>query len=261
MISPSLLHDEKSLADEVTEYLADDIAEDVRLTADRFIFFAILQGGDYDGGVPGCGQHTAAALAKSGIADDLIKSIRKARSEQEASAVIQQWKVRAKTKASSADLGLGKQARRKLLEALERREFPKAEALRLYTHPATSRTHPDYLSDARTWSSLHFPSLRRLVTFCNNRLDWQDRDQLLKTFYGNIWEGVVLRLIYSVSIAQMLCERSVLTLNTGPLYVERRGLVIWYYPVSAPCPILCSGHQTRERDERRGPGTARGVGA
>lgn len=176
-----------------------DIETRLGLTQDRLVLYALLAGGDYDGGIQGCGAETARKIALSGVGDDLISQIRDAISWPSVDSMISGWQQKIRTELQSRSLTVGG-TRAATLLSKHINSFPPRAPAASYIHPTTSNTQRQfYPHGAGQWKGVTQPNLLRLLRICKGKLFYDDPRQLLKLFEDNVLEGAVLRLIYSVS--------------------------------------------------------------
>ncbi|PPQ80032.1 hypothetical protein CVT24_006522 [Panaeolus cyanescens] len=138
------------------------------LTKGGFLLFALLCGGDYNEGVPGCGPTSALALAKCGFGDRLIdamEAVYHQLDEPDFTSFLESWRL-----ALRLELRLNVQGNlQKRAPALARNipdAFPSCKALALYLtpHRLSSLNHSKILK-TRRWNFLP-PSIPRIAELC-----------------------------------------------------------------------------------------------
>ncbi|TEB27659.1 hypothetical protein FA13DRAFT_1634328 [Coprinellus micaceus] len=190
--------------DNVKKLSAPDIAQKVGFTHSRLFLYALAAGGDYDSGISNCGCAGASELALSGVGDSLFRDIMATRSDEEREALLEGWRDHVYEGILNKTIRFGTRLNHNLLSDLQFTDFPPLEVVNNYANPATSATFPDYHPNTRNWRVGHEePNPSAIIQFCRDRLGWKDSSALLKVLRDNLWEGLVLRMIYSVSIRTM----------------------------------------------------------
>jgi hypothetical protein len=195
-----LTRKERGNTDNVKRLRAADIAQSVGLTHSRIFFYALAAGGDYDSGLPNCGRAGALELALSGVGDSLFRDLKAARSDEECEDLLEVWRGQVYEGITNKTDQFTAKLRKTLREELPKRTFPPINVVNNYVNPATSATFIDYQPNTRKWRVGHEqPNPAAIIRFCRDRLAWTDPAALLKVLRGNLWEGLVLRTVYSVS--------------------------------------------------------------
>ncbi|PPQ79198.1 hypothetical protein CVT24_012738 [Panaeolus cyanescens] len=141
------------------------------LTKGGLLLFALLCGGDYNEGVPGCGPTSALALAKSGFGDRLIdaaEAVYHQLDEPDFTSFLESWRL-----ALRLELRLNIQGNLpRRAPALARNipdTFPSCKALALYLNPqrSTSLNHSKILKTCG-WN-FSPPSIPRIAELCEYR--------------------------------------------------------------------------------------------
>ncbi|KAF6745390.1 PIN domain-like protein [Ephemerocybe angulata] len=188
--------------DEYQLYQSSDIAQNIQLTRNGLVFYALAAGGDYDDGLDGCRGARGSALAVSGIGNELVEAARSAETGNARAAGVERWRRAIQT---ADNLQLSPTLQKILLDGINGAEaFPKAHILDMYARPVTLYTHSEYMPDSRTWTSVQQPDINALVAFCCSHLGWSNPGELQKRLRSNVWEGVVLRMVFSVSLVSAL---------------------------------------------------------
>ncbi|KAJ2930940.1 hypothetical protein H1R20_g6163, partial [Candolleomyces eurysporus] len=218
---PSSKRDEE---DEVAEFEASQIEDKLGFTQSRLLFYALAAGGDYNPGLPGCGQAYASQLALAGVGDKLVPTSTQLKDYGLAECV-KEWRT-----ATSEDLlhhsyKVSRGAERVLSNEI--RVFPSIDILRLYINPVTSFSTPGERPSMSAWSTVQQPNVPALVEFSRNHLGWSNPDNVKKTFENNVWEGALVRLLYSPVCSWDAADRTVgttlrrITLHESHLKVRR----------------------------------------
>lgn len=173
---------------EATIYTSFNISNhtEIGLTHDDLIFVALLAGGDYSSGLPGCGTKTAIQLARTGIGRDLIDAVRRL-SSLEASNFACKWVNRFKAELECNDAKQLLQRYPKLASSMPP-DFPDIDVARLYVRPLTS-------ADSGGLPSLNWmlPDLAALARFAEESFVWGHRPGILNHFSATIFPGFALR--------------------------------------------------------------------
>lgn len=178
--------------DEVAVVEANKIECKLGFTHHRLLFYALAAGGDYDPGLPQCGQGHSSELALAGVGDDLLLT---SRDLPDVVAHVQEWSKTTAEKLLSHSYKISRRAERLLSDKIN--VFPSTDVLHLYVSPITSKTGT--LVGVRGWSTIQHPSIPALVVFARDLFGWSDPSELSRTFKNNIWERALVRLLYSVS--------------------------------------------------------------
>lgn len=192
----------------VAIYTADAIENsEVGLTSGGFILVSLLAGGDYNRGVEGIGTGIALGLARCGYGDELLEAARTLL-PADLDAFLVNWVARIKQELSSNAHGYLCSTHPRLAANITD-DFPNRRVLGLYVEPLTSwsgtGTGPgDQVSDmAASWHSRE-PSIPKITSFCRQNFGWSDFSKLLDVFQGNLWDGVLCRMLSSVSSFKFL---------------------------------------------------------
>lgn len=188
----------------VAIYTADAIENsEVGLTCGGFILISLLAGGDYNRGVEGIGTGIALGLARCGYGDELLEAAQTLFSAR-LDAFLVGWCARLKQELSSNAHGYLRSAHPTLATNITD-DFPNRRILGLYVKPLTSWSDhigtgsANQISDmAASWHSRE-PSIQNIASFCRLHFGWSDFSKLLDVFQGNLWDGVLCRMLSSVS--------------------------------------------------------------
>ncbi|KAF9470126.1 PIN domain-like protein [Pholiota conissans] len=165
------------------------------LTRGGAILFALLCGGDYDNGIDGCGPATATALARCGFGEQLFEAHQTFRGDKyKYERFLSKWgpTLRAELMTNSRQF----LHRREFDIAGEITfEFPDRRVHELYMNPITSWSPGYTLPDPSRWVFKQ-PSIAVITQLCVDHLRSED---LQKTFKSNLWVGIFLQMLYSVS--------------------------------------------------------------
>ncbi|TCD69961.1 hypothetical protein EIP91_005550 [Steccherinum ochraceum] len=200
--NPALNADGKESDEHNMVYDARTLREhpNIGLTRGGIILFALLSGGDYDGGgAKGFGPNTAQALARAGFGDQLLEAAEHSQG-QELQAYLAQWRENVNDELKTNSTGL--LGRRSTLSLPP--DFPNVEVLR----------------EMRDKGTL---SISRMASFCENHFDeWGNRTRIIHRFRTLVWEGAVIQLLRRAAIEADRKERARLERETGELVHEIR---------------------------------------
>ena len=170
------------------------------LSPGGLILFALLCGGDYDSGIEGCGPVTAYALAQCGFGDRLLNAVKTMRG-QELKAFMTLWRADLRHELTTNTHKTMKKVQPSIASLINE-AFPKEDILDLYVNPLTSWSTPlpSNTPDAGSWIAKE-PSIRELAKFCSDNLHWNTEEVLKKEFMKHVWTGVLLQMLYSVSVS------------------------------------------------------------
>ena len=162
-----------------------------------------MAGGDYDQGVEGIGTGIALGLARCGYGDELLEAARTLfPASANLDAFLVNWRARLRQELSSNTHGYLHSTHPTLATNITD-DFPNRRILGLYLEPLTSWSDTgtgrgNQVSDmVASWHSRE-PSIRDIASFCGLRFGWSDSSKLLDVFQGNLWDGVLCRMLCSV---------------------------------------------------------------
>lgn len=158
-----------------------------------------MAGGDYHRGLHGCGTSVAHGLARCGFGDTLLSAL-ETQPEESFNLFLQGWlhEVCQELRTNSHNF-----VGRRCIALASRftAGFPKYDILQKYSQPITSWSQgpvTQHISRFSTlWKPLE-PSIRQITTFCVNHFGWQS-NHVIQRFEANLWEGVCVRMLCSVS--------------------------------------------------------------
>lgn len=194
--------DKKNL-DKISVYAADVIenTEGVKLNLGGFLLVALMAGGDYNQGIANCDINIAHGLAQTGLGDRLLQATQNLCSGDFQS-FLTQWRQELCIELRTNHSGHLSCRHTALSDAIPN-TFPDLNILEKYVRPLTSWTclgaiPPDNLA----WRYRE-PSISKLATFCTQHLRWvSPRIDIRKRFQAKLWEGIFMRMLYSVSRIQ-----------------------------------------------------------
>ncbi|KAG2029780.1 XPG I-region-domain-containing protein [Suillus americanus] len=179
----------------VQVFMEDGIEHGCSLTQGDRLLIALLVGGDYDGGVPGCGieiAHKAALHSKIGqMLLDAFLSMMPDEFSQRAKELVEDLH----TLLSTNPYNLLERRYKAVADRIPQ-DFPR--------HAVVSKYIPTFMSSstsaaASSWDiSFYQPDLANLADFCRQHLGWED-DAIIEKMYGGIWEGAYLCALCKVS--------------------------------------------------------------
>ncbi|KAF6763634.1 PIN domain-like protein [Ephemerocybe angulata] len=183
--------------DELKLYTTEDVHQKLGLDRGQLLLYSLVAGGDYGNGLRGGGTISASEIARSPIG----RSFSSLLDGDINATALDAWRhqtLEILSSNSAADIGLSSRTKNMFLKQID--SFPSIEVLQNYLHPSTSFSHPSYLPDADNWCSIQQPDVARIVGICRQRLGWSRNSSKLRgVLRNNVWEGVIIRLILSVS--------------------------------------------------------------
>ncbi|KAF8186238.1 PIN domain-like protein [Pholiota molesta] len=166
------------------------------LNQEGIILFALLSGGDYGPGITGCGPATAVALAKCGFGDQLLAAHRQL-SDTEYEGFLIQWRCAIRSELHTNSQGFLPRRQPNVATAISD-AFPDRRILRLYASPVTSWSSGRTPPDASQWC-VRQPVISAITDFCRRHFRCTTAQKLKEKFEHNLWEGIFLQMLYSVS--------------------------------------------------------------
>lgn len=159
------------------------------------LIYTLLCGGDYNQGVAGCGPTTAVALARCGFGDQLLAAYHN-RHSADFKKFLPKWhhdiQIELMTNFSHF---LPRRQPDVMGEILY--DFPDCRVLEFYANPVTSWSLGRIPPDPSCWQFKQ-PSIPAITQFCTEHFQWSPQ-MIKKNFKTNLWEGVFLQMLYSVS--------------------------------------------------------------
>lgn len=181
----------------VQVYTEDALEHGASLARGDRLLIALLTGGDYDRGVPGCGIEIAHKVAlHSNIGQTMLRAF--------LSMTPEEFSESAKDLVEELHSMLAHDPhhflKRRYKAVADRipRDFPRHAVVSKYLHPLTSfsATGDGTAAPPRDVSSCQ-PDLADLADFCRQQLAWDD-DAIIEKMYGSVWEGACLRTLCRV---------------------------------------------------------------
>ena len=175
-------------------YTLEAIQRKLALSLGDLLLFALLTGGDYDKGVPGCGRVVAAGLAKCGFGDQLLNAIN---SNEDFNIFAPRLRDQIRCELRE-DLQGQLGTRRPSLANQFPDDFPKHDIIDLYTKPVISDScNKTVLTSG--WKT-RAPSIAKITQFCYDKLGWKTEAALKTNLQSHLWEGVFSQMLFSVSV-------------------------------------------------------------
>ncbi|KAJ6482431.1 PIN domain-like protein [Mycena sanguinolenta] len=191
--APRVIYTPKQKIDgkNVTVYTAENIfiTPKVSLTRGGILLIALLSGGDYDKGIPGCGIAIAHAIAQGNLGDMLLdKALESPTPTAAFLEFLVTWREAISLEFSTNASGLlGRRYKAIATAIAETPSFPDIEVIFAYVHPITSWTHyslPPYYA----WGPAK-PNLTAIARFCQHRFAW-DAVTLANKFSKSLFFGI-----------------------------------------------------------------------
>ncbi|KAG1863922.1 PIN domain-like protein [Suillus tomentosus] len=176
-------------------FTEDGLEHGCSLTRGDRLLIALLVGGDYDGGVPGCGieiAHKVALHSKIGqMMLDAFLSMTPDEFSERAKELVEDLRTLLSTNPYNS-----LERRYKAVADRIPQGFPQRAVVSKYVHAFTSLSAG---AAASPWDiSFYQPDLANLADFCRQHLGWED-DAIIEKMYGGVWEGTYLRALCKVS--------------------------------------------------------------
>ncbi|KAL1755707.1 PIN domain-like protein, partial [Schizophyllum commune] len=125
----------KSIPQDLAVYSSDHIQQHLGLTTAGFILFALVNGGDYDVGLPGVGPRIAYGLAHTRLGDELLEIVNAGQAHFEARIPV--WRAALIDELATNRSGFLKNCERAVAAKVPL-DFPSLEIVQRYTSPASS---------------------------------------------------------------------------------------------------------------------------
>lgn len=195
---PLILGSAKSDKDylNIQVYTEDSLEHGASLARGDRLLIALLTGGDYDAGVPGCGIKIAHKVAQhSTIGQEMLHTF--------LSMAPDDFSERAKALVGELRSMLADdpshllQRRYKAVAGRIPYNFPQLAVVSKYVHPVTSFSATSVTMASQDVLSCQL-DLAYLADFCRQQLGWDD-DIIIEKMYGSVWEGACLRSLCKVS--------------------------------------------------------------
>ncbi|KAF4586433.1 XPG/Rad2 endonuclease [Pleurotus pulmonarius] len=178
-------------------------ASPVSLTRGGLLLVALLIGGDYHEGIPGCGPQVSHGLAKAGLGDDLLTASNTLVTHSLAS-FLSDWRLRLQAELQHDVSGMLHRHYAQLADAIPP-DFPNPDIIQLYTRPLTSATH-NMAIPYQGWI-LRQPDIKCIVALCELHFGWDSLPVLEKRLGARLLEGLVLRMLLKpVDIHQVVLD-------------------------------------------------------
>ncbi|KAK0223278.1 hypothetical protein IW262DRAFT_1458280 [Armillaria fumosa] len=168
-----------------SKYLIE-VHEASQFSRNDLILIALLAGGNYHEGVPGCGIQTAAGIAQTGIGKHLFDAL-EASEIGHYHHVASMWRQDLCTMLDAKGVGRLYSCHCLLASRIPS-DFPKVSVLIQYLHPMTSM-----LENLPAPPSLGQPDLPRLSKLCEKLFVWGHPMGIIKNFSHHIFPGLVIR--------------------------------------------------------------------
>jgi hypothetical protein len=173
-------------------YTLEAIQHKLALTLGGLLLFALLAGGDYDKGVPGCGRVMAVGLAKCGYGDQLLNAINSNEDFGIFAPRLRDQICAELREDLQGQLG----ARHPSLANKFPDDFPKREIIDLYIKPVISDSFNKTVL-ASDWKT-RGPCIAKITQFCYENLGWKTESALKTNLQSHLWEGVFSQMLFSV---------------------------------------------------------------
>ncbi|KAJ7434191.1 hypothetical protein B0H11DRAFT_2373253 [Mycena galericulata] len=204
--------DIKNDKDEITVYHSSliFITPGVCLSRGGLLLIALLAGGDYHQGLPGCGVALAHAVARGPLGDALLEAaLQNPEITDEFLDFLASWRATLAWEFATDPHGyLGRKHR--AIAANITSSFPNLGVLYAYTHPVTSWSE-NYSPPAYQSWGLPKPDVKKIASFCQGQFDW-DAAKISSTFVKHLYSGIVMQSLLKPYDLHALLEAHV---NSG----------------------------------------------
>ena len=201
----SLAQSPTSSKEEFYIYTADALenVNDIQLTQGGVILIVLLSGGDYHDGMQGCGLAITHALARCGFGDHLLGAFNSMARDAFFRYLRHNWADELSTELRTNSRGFLRTRQPQL--AIQLSTFLLTldqEDVEKYVSPLTSWSGLGMAVDMSGWV-WQAPNVTTIAEFCFTHLGWTDTADLIRMLRNNLWEGVVHRILLSVSHIQV----------------------------------------------------------
>lgn len=173
----------------------------VALSQGGILLIALMAGGDYTDGVSGCGNATAHGLALCGFGDSLYEGCN-AFHGFERRHFIANWLIDIGKELRTNSLKFLPHRSPRLADSLCEALFPQNEVIDWYIRPLTSFSSSENMPNTATWISQE-PDIEKITSMAVEHLGWRSTKEISQTFHNNLWEGVFMRIMLSVSYSYL----------------------------------------------------------
>ncbi|KAG2094652.1 uncharacterized protein F5147DRAFT_778961 [Suillus discolor] len=218
----------------VQVFMEDGLEHGCSLTRGDQLLIALLIGGDYDAGVPGCGieiMHKVALHSKIGqMLLDAFLSMTPDEFSEWAKELIEDLHTLLSTNSYNS-----LERRYKAVAEHIPQGFPQHAVVSKYVHTFTS-----FLAGAAAlpWDiSFYQPDLVNLADFCRQHLSWED-DAIVEKMYGGIWEGAYLHALCKLpkcSADQADLRQTFKIISPSTLMALRHDIEVYSIKVDCRC--------------------------
>ncbi|KAK7012767.1 PIN domain-like protein [Favolaschia claudopus] len=185
----------KTDRDSISVYTSRSIltTPSIGLTRGGLLVFALLAGGDYDPGCPGCGVKTAHAIARGPLGDALWHAAsRSPVPTAEFRDFLVQWKLNLCEEFRLDPHGYLGRTYKSIAQVIsDTPNFPSAKVIFAYVHPVTSYSRNHNLPRHQTWDVAK-PDVAGLAGFCQQQFGW-NASTLYAKFSKGLFYGVALQ--------------------------------------------------------------------
>ncbi|KAL4241617.1 XPG/Rad2 endonuclease [Abortiporus biennis] len=201
---PALNMDGKPSKSHTMIYNAAEIESNPQIGMNRadLVFFALLSGGDYDNGVPGCGPKIAYGLIKCGFGTQLFSGFER-RDHRDLGSFLNRWRAEVNEELRTNSRGHLPKHNSVQLPAL----FPRTDILEWYFTPYCSES-----TGSTGGGSVHgngILSLPRIAKLCEDKFDeWGYRSRIIHRFRTLMWGGALMSVLRHAAVEADEKERT-----------------------------------------------------
>jgi len=163
------------------------------------ILVALLAGGDYHNGMPGCGLTIAHGLARCGFGNRLVDAFYDMPRNgftwylhhTWADDVCTELRTNSRGFLHTQQLQLANQLPAFLLNLSH-------DTVEKYASPLTARNHGEGTISTSSWA-WQAPNVTSITELCFSHLGWAEVTELVPMLRKNVWEGIFYQMLLSVS--------------------------------------------------------------
>ncbi|GJJ09170.1 hypothetical protein Clacol_003392 [Clathrus columnatus] len=172
---------------EFVDIYSSDILDQAGFSCEALIFIALLRGGDYDTGLPGCGLTTAANLRTLGFGDTLKRNLNSTLNH-----FLDEWQeMLRKELSTNFSQKLSSPNKQAVLNISNR--FPCRKVIDAYFNPSIFDSDELDCLTTQLWNNCL--ELQTAARSCEIYFIWGSQAGILKKFEKLVWPGVVFRSV------------------------------------------------------------------
>lgn len=166
------------------------------LSREDMFLIAVLSGGDYDGGLTGCGMTLARRIAQCGLGYDLFEEMCRSAHRNDVHLFLQHWRMRLRHVLLTDPNNILGRKYRKLANSINE-DFPSWKVMNNYVHPITSERTNGTHGMSAGWVP-RFPSIEKMTRLCEQFFTWGTVPGIIDHFAAVVWPGACVRTLLQV---------------------------------------------------------------